>query len=240
MLIQDGLATSTIRNHLSAIKSLYLERNLQGTLAVFESHSWALTLRALKFANRSAYDEKSAVTLPHLLRLVRACDVDFALWPLKVALLFGYMGYLRVSNMAPNTVSDLDVTRHTTFSDVWATDNGVLLQLKWTKTLQDNSSRVLIPLPELGKSELCPLQAWRDYRSRLVDVQLSPDSPLLLTTSRPQGRPITVPMIRAYLRRASESAGLSNCKYTPHSLRRGGASCSFDLGVPLEHISKQG
>ena len=133
----------------------------------------------------------------------------------KGGTLIWFYGDLWVSNLAPNTVSDLDVSRHTTFSDVWATDNGVLLQLKWTKSFHDNSSRALIPLLEPGKSELCHLQAWRDYRSRLVDVPLSPDSPLLLTTSHPKGRPMTVPIIRAYLRRAAESAGVSHCRYSP-------------------------
>ena len=207
---------------------------------VFDSHKWALTLRALKFANRTAFDDSSVVTLPHLLRLVRVCDIDFALWPLRLVLLFGYMGYLRVSNLAPSTATSMDVTRHTTWSDVWSSDDGVLLSLKWTKTRQDVSSSAVIPLPELGNSELCPLRAWRSYKRHLSDIEVTPDSPLLLTTVHPKGRTITIPMVRALLRRAAEAAGLSSFQYTPHSLRRGGASCSFDLGLPLENIKFHG
>ena len=45
---------------------------------------------------------------------------------------------------------------------------------------------------------------------------------------------------RALLRRAAAIAGLSACHFTPHSLRRGGASFSYAAGVPLDHIKLHG
>ena len=221
-LIQEGLAPPTIKNHLSAIKNLYLLWDFPKVVQIFDSHGWALTLRALKFANRLTYDDKSSLTLPHLLALVRICDINCSLWPLRVALIFGYMGFLRVSNLAPNTAQEFDRTRHTTWSDIWASESGVLVFLKWTKTMQAAGSSACIPLPELGDSDLCPLRAWREYRSLLTDCAVTPDSPFLLSTVPPVGKVITVPIIRAMLRRAAEAAGLSEERYTPHSLRRGG------------------
>ena len=150
------------------------------------------------------------------------------------------MGYLRISNLAINTVKDFDVTRNTTWGDIWPSKDGVIFSLKWSKTRQCVTDRVSIPMPSLGDSGLCPLRAWRDYKSKLVGVTVTQDSPLLLSTVHPRGRPITVPIVRALLRRAAEAAGLSSYAYTPHSLRRGGASCSFNLGVPLEHITHHG
>ena len=51
---------------------------------------------------------------------------------------------------------------------------------------------------------------------------------------------VTVPMLRIMMRRAAHLAGLSEFGYTPHSLRRGGASFSYLAGVPLDHIKFHG
>ena len=63
---------------------------------------------------------------------------------------------------------------------------------------------------------------------------------LLLTLHDPVGKPISTSMLRAMFRKATEVAHLLDAGYTPHSLRRGGASFSFNCGVPLENIKKHG
>ena len=95
-LIQDGLSPATIKNHLLAIKNLYLYWDIPGVIQLFDSFSWSLTLKALKYASHTTIDNRTAITVPHLIALVRACSGDSALWPLKMVLLFGYMGYLRI------------------------------------------------------------------------------------------------------------------------------------------------
>ena len=239
-LIEDGLAPSTIKNYLSAVKNLFLLWNITDVIHIFDSYRWSLTLKAIAYANRNVTDKRTAVTLPHLLRLVRLCDSDMEFWPLKIALIFGYLGYVRVSNLAPYTASTFDVTRHTTRGDVWPSEDGVILALKWTKTRQVSQNRVPVPLPALGRSELCPLRAWREYSSLLGDLELSPNDPILLATCSTKGKIVTIPMLRALLRRAALKAGLADQHYTPHSLRRGGASFSFHVGIPLEHIRFHG
>ena len=239
-LVQDGLSPATIKNHMSAIKNLYLYWDIPKVTQIFESFSWSLTLRALKYASRVTFDNRTAITTAHLLALVRVCSGDTALLPLKIVLIFGFIGYLRISNLAQNTFNDIDVTRNTTWGDIWPSEDGIIFSLKWSKTRQCNINRVSIPMPALGQSELFPLRAWREYSTKLVGVNVSQDSPLLMSTVHPVGRPITVSIVRAFLRRDAEAAGLSSFAYTPHSLHRGGASCSFNLGVPLEHIKHHG
>ena len=183
-LIQDGLSPATIKNHLSAIKNLYLYWNLPGVIQLFD-FSWSLTLRALKYASCATFDNCTAITVLHLIGLVRACSGDPALWPLKIVLLFGYMGYLRISNLAINNNADFDVSKNTTWGDIWSPRDGIIFSLKWSKTRQCNINRVDIPLPALGESDLCPLRAWKDYTSRLSGVTVTTDSPLLLSTVHP-------------------------------------------------------
>ena len=239
-LVQAQLAPATIRNYLSAIKTLYLSWNTSEVVEAFNSYSWALTLKAITLSVRPPSDNRSAITFPHLEALVLACQRDRALWPLRVALVFGYLGYLRVSNLAPESVADFDQNRHTTWQDVFHSKEGVLLAIKWSKTRQAAAFKAPVPLPALGLSSVCPVATWQGYVEELSLVPRTPQSPLLLSTMGPPGRIITIPILRALLRRAAHLAGLTHCHYTPHSWRRGGASFSFLAGVPLEHIKFHG
>ena len=218
---------------------MYLLWNNTQTLSVLDSYAWSLTLRAIPFASRPSTTQRSTISFEHLEALVRAC-VDSSTCPLKVALVFGFMGYLRVSNLAPATLNEFDHLRHTTWGDVTESEEGIMLHLKWTKTRQAESEAAPIPLPALGESEVCPLTIWREYVNQLKPFPVGPNSPLLLSTDEPKGRIITISRLRALLRRAAEAAGLSHLGFTPHSLRRGGASHSFLEGVPIENIKHHG
>ena len=239
-LIRAGMAPSTIANYLSAVKTLNLMWDLSEPIEVFNSYAWSLTMKAVKHAVRPVLNNRAAVTFDHLKLLVRACNREAALGSLKIALVFGYLGFLRVSNLAPYTCSEFDPTRHTTWEDIHPSRDGVLICLKWTKTRQAAPYTAPVPLSTLGSSELCPLTLWQDYVDRLSHIEISPQMPFLLTTGSPTGKWVTVPMLRIMMRRAAHLAGLSEFGYTPHSLRRGGASFSYLAGVPLDHIKFHG
>ena len=221
-------------------KKLVFILNIPKVIKIFNSYTWSLTLKAVSHAVRETPISRPAMTLSHLGALLRACDTDKSMIPLKVALSFGYLGYLRVSNLAPNSEDSFNPTRSTTWGDIWPSRDGIIVALKWTKTRQTNMDRVTVPLPALGASEFCPLRIWRCYAREVSDLCLAPSDPLLLSTVHPRGRAITIPMLRMFLRRASQLAGLSACNYTPHSLRRGGASFSYSLGVSTDHIKLHG
>ena len=96
------------------------------------SHTWNLTLRAISYSVGPQPDHRSAVTKDDLIKLVAVRDTDPSLVPLRVALVFGFLGYLRISNLAPPTAKSFDPAR----VDVKPSKEGILQDLKWTKTLQ--------------------------------------------------------------------------------------------------------
>ena len=159
-----------------------------------------------------------------------------------VVLTFGFIRYLRVSNMAPPTAAAFDETRHSTVADLQIREEGLVMSLKWTKSRQTNRLPVAVPLPSLGDTLLCPLKAWYKYRAflDLARVNTTPQSPLLLTTDEPAGRVVTIPMIRKLFKKAASLAHLDHAGYTPHSLRRGGATFSYHGGVPVHSIKRHG
>ena len=141
LLLISGRSPATVKNYLSAIKSLFQEWRAASVVKDLTSPAWTLTLRAISYSAGPQPDNRSAITLEDLTRLVAICNTDPSLVPLRVALVFGFLGYLRISNMTPPTAQSFDPTRHTSWADVRPCEQGLLLDLKWTKTLQTLDGR---------------------------------------------------------------------------------------------------
>ena len=225
---------------MSSIKVFYMWWNKPQVVALFRSDPWQLTIRGINNSLRPPSTTLTAIDIPDLLALVSACENSEALSPIKVAILFGFFGFLRVSNLAPPKVSEWDYTRHTAWSDVTPSASGVLFSLKWSKSRQHAHHPVSIPLPALANSPLCPLTAWRAYVRTLPPPQSPPFCPLLMSPGLTSRIPITIPQIRAMFHRVAALAGLSDRGHTPHSLRRGGATSSYQAGVDLQSIKTHG
>ena len=112
-LLISGRSPATVKNYLSAIKSLFQEWKAPSVVKDLASPAWTLTLRAIPYLAGPQPDNRSAVTIEDLTRLVAICNTDPSLVRLRVALVFRFLGYLRISNMAPPTAQSFDPTRHT-------------------------------------------------------------------------------------------------------------------------------
>ena len=136
-----------------------------------------------------------------LVAMIEAAESSAELAPLAVVLTFGFIGCLRISNLAPHKASAFDATRHTMVADIHLRNEGLVLSLKWSKSRQTNKTPVTIPLPSLGSTLLCPLRAWNRYNAHLTVAGVTPvvGSPLLLTTYEPAGRVVTTHIIYRYI-----------------------------------------
>ena len=76
-------------------------------------------------------NQRLPITRALLARICSACDVMGAIGTvLKVALLFGYFGFLRQSNLAPRHRRHFDRKRHTCRGDVLLRPPGLIIILK--------------------------------------------------------------------------------------------------------------
>ena len=240
LLVQSGKALGTIKNYISAIKAFYFEK-LQGRVTpMFDTPGWSAMVKGLNNTVRPTEDSRTAVSWEQLELLVALCSEDLALLPLKVGLIFGFLGYMRLSNLAPQTAGEFDPTRHTSWNDIVVLKEGVIIKIKWSKTLQSVKGTTPVPLPALRGSVVCPKSAWNEYVAALPEVPHAASTPLLLSTVTPRGKIITAPKLRAMFNRVVAAAGLCGEGLTPHSLRRGGATASFLSGVPVSHIKAHG
>ena len=136
LLLEAGRLVPTVKNYCTAIKSLYIHWDNQVVVSAFDSPTWRMMLRGISLSVGPTADRRTAVEMEVLKAMIRICDTDKSLLPLKVALLFGYFGYLRISNMAPPTMDQFDAGRHTSWADVTPSNHGIMVALKWTKSLQ--------------------------------------------------------------------------------------------------------
>ena len=167
------------------------------------------TLRAISNSAGPQPDHRSAVTKDDLLKLLAVCDTDPSLVPLRVALVFGFLRYLRIFNLAPPTAKSFDPPRHSSWADVKLG--------KETETLQTQRGVTTIPMAALQDKRICPVSTWDLYRHMLPWVTPDSATPLLLTTAPLVAKVISASTLRAMFHKAAESAGLSAKQYTPHS-----------------------
>ena len=131
-----------------------------------------------------ALTPRGIFNIPTLYKIFLACDIlnDPVLF--RAIFLTAFYGFLRMSNIAPHRAKDLDYHRHFLRKDLTFTDDGALLLIKWTKTLQDHKSYHILQLPKIKNLFLCPVKALRALLdSKPVDTSgFSLDAILILRT----------------------------------------------------------
>ena len=70
-----------------------------------------------------------------------------------------FFSFLRLSNVLRHSVNTFDKTRQLARGDVIFTEDGALILIKWSKTIQDRKNFATIAIPDLGSSSLCPIKA---------------------------------------------------------------------------------
>ena len=156
--------------------------------------------------------------------------------PLTLGILIMFVGFLRQSSVAPGSVASFDKTRHLTREDVFNSSRGLVIRLKWSKTIQRSADQKTILLPQTNDPRLCPVRAFNAYIAARPTA--APSAPLL--TFR-DGNPITTRYISRRWIAALKEAGLSTTAYSLHSLRKGGASFAYNHGkADLNDVMAQG
>ena len=179
--------------------------------------------------------QKHPITPPILMDIRHHLDTSLpshsALWALFCTAFFSF---LRKSNLVVALVGSFDPSRQLTRQDIKFTASRAILRIRWTKTLQHKGGILLIPLPSIPGSALCPVSALGNY---FTLVPASPTAPLFCLSMASGCRPITYPTFSSCLKCLISALGLDPDNYSPHSFRRGGATFAFQSGVP-EHLIK--
>ena len=124
--------------------------------------SWEYKLLVKGAAKLHPFTPRQAlpITPAILLDIFQVLDftrpVHVALWS---AFVVGFFLFARKSNLVPPSMSSFDPSRHLCRGDIRLSNEGILVHIKWSKTIQAGERYVLVPLAALPGSPLCPLQA---------------------------------------------------------------------------------
>ena len=240
-LLQSGIAPVTIPNCLSGVRH-YLQAAGMSDSSL-SSYTLGLTLRSLKIAYDVPPNRKKALTLHNLRQLADYCQLRGLLgFTLKLAILVAFFGLLRVSNLLPPTVSRFDPTRHSTRADLTLEEPGLQFAQKWAKNRQTQLAQQevpKVPIPQLKDDPLDPVQAMIELYN-LTPTALPHDPMLLVPTPDGGFYVFDQCRFRQEFRQALISGDLDPQLYTPHSLRRGGATLLHKTGATLDDIKRQG
>ena len=77
----------------------------------------------------------------------------------KAVFLIAFFGFLRISNIAPDSASSFDSSRNFTPSDVTISNKFMKITLKWTQTIQSRDKIHVVSLLRLQGSILWPVAA---------------------------------------------------------------------------------
>ena len=233
-LAKYGYSPGAISNTVSHLRTFYKLAGLSTTQ--LQHYRVGLALRAAAMTIRRAGATKLPAT-PDVLRKALSClhAVDYPRL-VKAAIIMIFMGFLRQSSAAPPTVAAFDPSRHITRQDITIKPTGVLLNLKWTKTIQRATDAKKLWLPATTDPLLCPVRALNDY------LQHAPAAPALSPFfSYPDGRPVTSRYLAKQWTVLLKEAGLPVMAYTLHSLRKGAASYAYnEAWATLNDVMTQG
>ena len=108
---------------------------------------------------------------------------------------------------------------------------------RWSKTRQHRDRLLFVPLPSIPGSPLCPVSAILQYFALVPDPASAPFFCIL----RGGGlRPITHAIFTNSIKALTSKIGLRPSDFSPHNIRRGGATFAFQAGVPERLIQQHG
>ena len=235
------LSYKSVRQYLSVLRIISLEVGLPNPLV----DNWQLTslLRGFKREVGDQVCQKAPVT-PELLLKLRGhlnlhLSLDRTLW---AACLLMFFGLLRKSNVFPPSLSNFVSGKHLARGDFAPTPShlppGLLVSLRWSKTIQFKDRTLTIPLPWLRDHPLYPCSAL--VATFEADPPPRAGGPAFWFDSSSGPRPLTYGVFLSRFKQLLKSAGMDASLFAAHSFRRGGASWAFAQGIPGEIIKIMG
>ena len=235
-LSRTFVSTASIKNYLNGVKVVNL-----GLGFCFPKPDFSLTLLLRGLARLHPHEERRAIPLTPalLLQFFEVLDMsrslDRAVW---ACFLICFFMFSRKSNMVPPSVDTFDLKKHLARGDIFTDSTGLLVLLKWSKTIQKGERHVLVPLVALPGSVLCPRTA---YLNMVAGLPAQGSSPAFVYFNKGGGVvTLTQTLFVAWLRLLLTRVGINPKGFSGHSFRRGGATCAFQAGVPGELVQLHG
>jgi len=230
------LRPQSVKVYMAGVRILHLELGYPSPI----DNNWLLstTLKGIMHLNATAPRQKLPITPAILLKLKHALtrydSFECCFW---AACLVAFYSFFRKSTLLTKSPGKHDCRRDLCKRDVTITPTGAVIKVKHTKTLQDYSRHLLVPLPRITGSPLCPVAA---LETLFDHVKYEPGDALFSFNKDGKTVPLTHRWFMLALKSMLTKLGYDSAIYSGHSFRRGGASYAFACGLPPNMIKTQG
>ena len=218
-LYSNNLSYKVILNYLSSLKTS--AKKYSWNQAIFNHHLINSYLRSISINSSFNPTPRGIYDIKTLSLISSTCSIldDPPLY--RAAFLLAFFAFLRMSNVAPHSRFKFDSNRHFLRQDVIFHYPGAHILLKWTKTLQDNSSHHLVQIPALTNHTICPVRAVHELMDSrpLSPRPLSPTSPLFVHSCHPH-HPVIDTTLRDGLRKVLTHLAIPLEGHGFHTFRR--------------------
>ena len=184
--------------------------------------------------------KKAVPVTPQLLsRIFKLVDLDDIQQVVSfVGLVVGFLLFLRKSNLVPDTIATFNPAHQLVWGDLWWYGRILMVDIKWSKTLQYRQKELELPLVPGEKEQLCAVHWLTLLKKRL---QPKPTHPVLGYPHQGDMVPLTYGKLAQQYQSWISQLGLDVSKgYTLHGLRRGGTNHALTVGICGEDVQLMG
>jgi hypothetical protein len=230
------MVPSSIACYLNVVRILHVEAGFSNPLE--GNYELAMVKRGIRREKGVPPNQKEPISLLILARIHATLDLaspaDLAFW---ACCLVGFFGFLRKSSLLPASPT-VRVDKMLTRDDVidFSFDSFTLL-VRFSKVIQFGHKVLSIPYCRTATPVLCPIRA---VLAHFGASPLAGGRPLFNFLSRGVENFFSPSMFVVRLRQALKLTGLNAAQFSAHSLRRGGASYAFEIGLSPLQIKQRG
>lgn len=230
------LVASSIPNYMNVIRLLHLQAGFSNPLE--DNFEVGLIRKGINREKGVPPLQKKPITLAILRKIHTCLDLskpsELSFW---AACLIGFMGFLRKSSLLPAS-GPFNPAKTLLRGDVKELSlESFVLIVKHSKVIQFGQKVHEIPYARCTEFRLCPVRALHAHLGASV---LPPGRPLFSYNLAGLEHTMSQLDFVNRLRNLLKTIGLGAGDYSAHSLRRGGASLAFELGVTPLQIKLRG
>ena len=232
--LEAKLTYNSIKQYLNIVRLLHLEHGFPNPLKT----SWYLQslLSGCKRVLGNKQTPKLPMTLPLLEKIFQKLDLaspfHLVFW---AACLLAFFSFLRKSNLFFGHCAGR--SSYLKRGEVKFHPQGATLHISHTKTIQYQERELVIPVPHIPGSYMCPSTALRLIYKLVTGPA---NSPLLSYPTHAGPKALSYLSFTNTLKSLLQELGISPSLYSGHSFRRGGATFAFACNLPSELIKEQG
>ena len=226
-----------IKNYTNGVKIWHLLGGYQ--TKAFETYSLQLMYRGMERKLQHQTHQALPIT-PRILKEIRGnLDMenvnDITKWALY---LIAFFLVCRKSNLVPDSANSYNKEKQLSRGHFQKVGQDLRVTMTWTKTIQFNERKLVVPIPRIRESNLCPVRA---YTNMIKMVPGNSEDPAFVKVNKKGHKgPWTYRMFNKELKEDVARTGRDPKKYSTHSFRRGAATFAFEAGVEAETVKIMG